>query len=222
MESIKTFMVAGGPVVAILLLFSVVAVTVIAIKLWQFWSIRGTGSQSIALALQHIENGDRAQAMLLTGDRRNPRDDIIARSLRLLDKPHFTLEEVRDEVTRAARAHIVTLGSQLRILEVIAVVAPLLGLFGTVLGMIAAFQAMAAAGSQVNPAVLSSGIWEALLTTAVGLAVAIPASLFNSGFERFVETTAARISDDIGRIFTAHADHRSTGDARKGAAVHKA
>ncbi|KJS07354.1 MAG: hypothetical protein VR73_09000 [Gammaproteobacteria bacterium BRH_c0] len=221
MASINMFLEAGGPVVAILLAFSVVAVTVIAIKLWQFWSVRGTGNQSIRLALEHIESGDRAQALLLAGDRSNPRADIIARSLRLLEKPHLSQEEIQAEITRAARAHIASLGSQLRILEVIAVVAPLLGLFGTVLGMIAAFQAMAAAGSQVNPAVLSSGIWEALLTTAVGLAVAIPASLFNSGFERFVENTAAQMSDDIGRIFTAHAEHRS-GEARKGPAIHKA
>jgi biopolymer transport protein ExbB len=53
----------------------------------------------------------------------------------------------------------------------------LLGLFGTVLGMVEAFRQLELAGSQVDPAVLSGGIWQALLTTAVGLAVAIPAVL---------------------------------------------
>ena len=83
---------------------------------------------------------------------------------------------VREEVARLAGDRLEGLRAYLRPLEVIAGVAPLLGLFGTVLGMISAFQQLEQAGSQVNPAVLSGGIWEALLTTAVGLAVAILAS----------------------------------------------
>ena len=61
-------------------------------------------------------------------------------------------------------------------------VAPLLGLLGTVFGMIDAFQQMEMAGNNINPSTLSGGIWEALLTTAVGLSVAIPTVLFESYF----------------------------------------
>lgn len=61
--------------------------------------------------------------------------------------------------------------------------APLLGLFGTVLGMISAFQALQEAGSQVDPSILAGGIWVALLTTAVGLAVAMPTSVVLSWLE---------------------------------------
>ena len=60
-------------------------------------------------------------------------------------------------------------------LSVIAQVAPLLGLLGTVTGMIQAFQQIQDLQGQVNPAVLAGGIWEALITTAAGLTVAIPA-----------------------------------------------
>lgn len=221
MESISKFIVVGGPVVVILLMFSLVAVAIIALKLWQLWSLRGSGAKSVAKALAHIEAGDRAQALLLAGDRRNPRADMIVRSLHLLEKHHLSAEEIREEITRAARSHINAQSSHLRVLEVIAVVAPLLGLLGTVLGIISAFQAMQAAGTRIDPAVLSGGIWEALLTTALGLSVAIPASLANSWFERRVETSANRITDDIGRIFSAHADHRAT-DGRKLATPHKA
>lgn len=65
----------------------------------------------------------------------------------------------------------------LRYLDNVAQLAPLLGLFGTVLGMIEAFQALQDAGSQVDPSVLAGGIWVALLTTAVGLVVAMPTSV---------------------------------------------
>ena len=70
-----------------------------------------------------------------------------------------------------------------RFLDTVAQVAPLLGLFGTVLGMIEAFQALQSAGSQVDPSLLAGGIWVALLTTAAGLAVAMPASVVLSWFE---------------------------------------
>ena len=97
-------------------------------------------------------------------------------------------------------------------LEVIAITAPLIGLFGTVLGMIEAFKAMEMAGSQVNPAVLSGGIWKALLTTAVGLAVAIPANLMNTWFERRNEKLAAVLSDDIGQLVKASYQVSETAD----------
>jgi biopolymer transport protein ExbB len=65
----------------------------------------------------------------------------------------------------------------------VAQVAPLLGLFGTVLGMIEAFQGLQQAGAAVDPSALAGGIWVALLTTAVGLVVAMPASLLLTWFD---------------------------------------
>ncbi len=70
-----------------------------------------------------------------------------------------------------------------RLLDAVVQVAPLLGLFGTVLGMIEAFQALQDAGSQVDPSILAGGIWVALLTTAVGLVVAMPTSAVLNWFE---------------------------------------
>ena len=70
-----------------------------------------------------------------------------------------------------------------RLLDTIAQLAPLLGLFGTVLGMIQAFQSLQQAGSSVDPSLLAGGIWVALLTTAVGLAVAMPTSMILAWLE---------------------------------------
>ena len=58
-----------------------------------------------------------------------------------------------------------------------------MGLFGTVLGMIDAFRALQNAGTSVDPSLLAGGIWVALLTTAAGLAVAMPTSLILNWFE---------------------------------------
>lgn len=75
-----------------------------------------------------------------------------------------------------------------RLLDSVAQLAPLLGLFGTVLGMIEAFRALQDAGSQVDPSILAGGIWVALLTTAVGLVVAMPTALVLSWLEQRMET----------------------------------
>jgi biopolymer transport protein ExbB len=89
-------------------------------------------------------------------------------------------------------------------LEVIAALSPLLGLFGTVLGMIKAFQKLELAGSNVDPSILSGGIWEALLTTAIGLAVAIPAVLLVNYFDRIIDRTRHQMEDAATQIFVAN------------------
>ncbi|MEM9754801.1 MAG: MotA/TolQ/ExbB proton channel family protein, partial [Pseudomonadota bacterium] len=88
-----------------------------------------------------------------------------------------------------------------RLLDSIAQVAPLLGLFGTVLGMIDAFQALQDAGAQVDPSVLAGGIWVALLTTAVGLGVAMPTSLILTWLETRVDADRAFAERMLGRLF---------------------
>jgi biopolymer transport protein ExbB len=75
---------------------------------------------------------------------------------------------------------------RLPVLASIAALAPLLGLFGTVLGMIEVFQKLAALGGRADVALLSGGIWVALLTTAFGLLVAIPSLLAHHYFSRLV------------------------------------
>lgn len=66
----------------------------------------------------------------------------------------------------------------LHIMELIGRIAPMLGLSGTVIGMVSAFQAVASVKGAVDPALLAGGIWESLLTTVAGLFVGIPALIF--------------------------------------------
>jgi biopolymer transport protein ExbB len=111
-------------------------------------------------------------------------------------------ELLREETTRLAIGHLENLRSHLRGLEVIGTLAPLLGLLGTVLGMITAFQQMESAGSQVDPSILSGGIWEALLTTAVGLIVAIPVIMALNWLERVVDRFRHRMEDALTQVYT--------------------
>ena len=87
-------------------------------------------------------------------------------------------------------------------MQVIATIAPLLGLLGTVFGMIEAFQQMEMAGKNVDPSILSGGIWEALLTTAVGLSVAIPIVVFESYFRNIIENFKNNIESAVTKVLT--------------------
>jgi len=109
---------------------------------------------------------------------------------------------IREEVMRIAKRQLALLKSHLRILEVIASLSPLLGLLGTVLGMITAFQQLQHAGTQVDPSVLSGGIWEALLTTAAGLMVAIPTVIALNYLEHKIERFKLALEDLMTQVFT--------------------
>ena len=203
------FLSAGGPVIGLLACLSVGALTVILVKLWQ-WRRQRPWPRNIAeQALANLEYGEQALAISLLQGQRNYQAQLISHTLQLLETGTLSIEEVKNESRRLARLFVAKLDSYVRILEVIASLAPLLGLFGTVLGMIDAFQAMEAAGTQVNPSVLSGGIWKALLTTAAGLAIAIPVSMVNSWFERRVEVEATTMLDGLERIFTLEAERRA-------------
>jgi biopolymer transport protein ExbB len=107
------------------------------------------------------------------------------------------------EVGRVARAELAQAGRGLRGLELAATIGPLLGLLGTVTGMIAAFQALQTAGANADPATLAGGIWEALLTTAAGMAVAIPASIALAWFDGIIDRLRHDLEDAASRILLA-------------------
>ena len=112
-------------------------------------------------------------------------------------------DTIKEEVTRVAGLELDNLRSGLRLLALIANLSPLIGLLGTVLGMIRAFQALEAAGSRVDPSILSGGIWIALLTTAAGLIVAIPAAAAHNWMEGVVYRSQRAMEDAVTRVFTA-------------------
>ena len=92
------------------------------------------------------------------------------------------------------------MGKNLRGLGIIGHISPLLGLLGTVAGMIEAFITIEELGGRVDASVLAGGIWEALITTAFGLSVAIPAIVFYHYFEGRVDDIAAQMKDAASEI----------------------
>lgn len=192
----------GGPVVLLLAMMSVVAASILIAKLLQF-SVLGIGHRKkLYDSLSDWRKGHlQAATQTLKKLPRHPVARVMDAAMHGLqsDRSEAT---VREEVTRIARNHIEHLRGWLRVLELIATLSPLLGLLGTVIGMIEAFRQLESAGNQVDPALLSSGIWQALLTTAVGLVVAIPALVAHQWLERKVERCAHTMEDCTTRVFT--------------------
>jgi len=186
---------AGGPVVAILLVMSVLALHFAAARIGE----RRAAREAVAA----YRAGRTDEALALARRSQSPTARLAAHAIAAQQRPDARTEGVREEVMSLGADTLESLRSYLRPLEVIAALAPLLGLFGTVLGMIEAFQELEAAGSRVNPAALSGGIWEALLTTAVGLSVAIPAVAVHSWLDRRIERVAHDMDMIAAQIFTA-------------------
>jgi len=199
---LQDLLAAGGPVVLVLGLLSVVALAIVLLKLWQFHRLQLDRLGPVQTALQHRRLGaDRAAADAVAGSVQ-PVAHLVAIALSGLQRPGVEPALLREELARVASVQLERLRSHLRALEIIGTLSPLLGLLGTVLGMIDAFQQLQAAGSQVDPAILSGGIWQALLTTAVGLSVAIPVVLAHAWLERRVERSGHQMEDAVTQVFT--------------------
>lgn len=194
------FLQTGGPVVWILCLFSLFALTLSLLKLWQFsvYQVEAKKDLTLALSLWRQAHADQAIEALNT---KRPVSFVTAYAMKGVLKKSSE-PRLKEEIERLADNKIQELKAYLRPMEVIATLSPLLGLLGTVLGMIVAFQNMESAGSQVDPSVLSGGIWQALLTTAVGLAVAIPVVAIHAMFERKVERVIHLMNDAVTQVFT--------------------
>ncbi len=92
-------------------------------------------------------------------------------------------DRAREVAAHSALETLNTLSKNLRFLETVAQAAPMLGLLGTVVGMISAFGELSAKGGAIDPSALAAGIWVALIATAAGLSVGIPVYFVSMWFE---------------------------------------
>lgn len=198
-NQISSFLNIGGPVVWILGLFSIFVLGIVIFKLWQLVILRPENIKLVNKSLDLWKQNKKEYA-LETLNKKHSISNIVHIAMNGI-KNNTNTKTLKDQLKKEANKLINELNSYLRPLEVIANISPLLGLMGTVLGMIIAFQQMELAGSDVNPSVLSGGIWQALLTTAVGLAVAIPTAMAHSWFERKIERVSFALNDAITEVF---------------------
>lgn len=199
MAGVTGLLMQGGPVIWVLLVMSLGSVALIVARgLALRGSLSGAAARGAALELWAAGDGAGALAALAPG--RSPADRMLQHGMTALAQgtPRGAVES--DLVWRG-NAELARLGRHLRVLDLVAMTGPLLGLLGTVLGMIVAFQTLALAEGAANAGMLAGGIWQALLTTAAGLLVAIPAAVASALYGARVEAVAQEIEAAAGRLF---------------------
>lgn len=171
-----TLLDRGGLILVLILVLSIIAVVIIVERLLFFRRIRGDEDTIIQRLRSTLEKGHYDEALSICENNPSP----VANLMKVgIEKRDHSQETIKAAITDAANLEIPRMERYLSFLGTIAHISPLLGLLGTVTGNIRAFGVLgdfAAAGG--NPALLAQGISEALVTTAAGLIVAIPAIIF--------------------------------------------
>jgi biopolymer transport protein ExbB len=171
LDSLFDMIIGGGPVMIPIALCSVIALAY-SVERWVRLTPFKLGGKSFARELiAGLRDGGRERGLALCQGKRTPLARIMGTALERWDKPFL---EVEKAVEDAGAREVRHLAVNLRPLIVVAAIAPLLGLLGTVWGMIQAFSTIAMRDGLGKPEMLASGISQALITTAAGLAIAIP------------------------------------------------
>jgi biopolymer transport protein ExbB len=201
---VKRLVALGGALVIVQLTVSVLGLAIVMFKGMQFLGVRDGQLRALHKAIDTWEGGDvkKGQEMIKRNGLGFAKD--VEYALKRLRPDNVEL--VREELYRRARVFLQPLHDHLPTIEIIYYIAPLLGLLGTVTGIIASFQALEASGAANDAAKLAGGIWEALLCTGVGLSMAIPFAVLHSLLETRLNHIVAGVEDVIARVFTTELD----------------
>jgi len=175
---------AGGWLMLPIVLASMLAVAIILERAWTLRTSRVSPPDLLARVWQWIRNNELDAGKLKQLRADSPLGEILAAGL--LNSKHG--RDIMKESIEESGSHVVhDLEKYLSLLGTIAVISPLLGLLGTVVGIIEAFMAVTANGLN-DPSMLAGGISKALITTAGGMVVAIPAMVMHRWFTRHIQT----------------------------------
>lgn len=190
----------GGPVLVVLFLISIVATSITIFKALQFARLGVGRRRVLRQAMTYWHAGEKAKAYHLVTNDRSPVSAVVAAAMNSLGHNPRDVNTARQVATQSAMDLLIVLSRHLRVIESVVQAAPMLGLLGTVVGMIEAFGKVSQGGGAADPAALANGIWIALTTTAMGLAVAIPFYFISVWLEARVEGERAAMDAVIAEV----------------------
>ncbi len=183
---------AGGWIMFPIVLCSIAALAICVERGWSLRRTRITPKHLVAQVWTWIKNNQLDKGKLRTLKASSPLGEILAAGL--VNHVHGR-ETMKESIQDAGRHAVLTLERYLNTLGTIAQVTPLLGLLGTVIGMIRVFTVITIQGTG-DPTALAEGISEALVTTATGLTIGIPALIFHRHYERRVEELVTEMEQE--------------------------
>ena len=188
--------IKGGPVMVPIIIGSVVGLALFLERLWTLRRERVIPPDFQRRLRTLLRERKLSEAEVLCQENGSALANVVHAGLRHAGEAKSVIKE---EVTDVGRREVAHLERYVEFLGTIAAVEPLMGLLGTVTGLIGAFQqveVLAQKGGGVNPGALAAGIWEALITTAAGLVVAIPAYLGYRYLQARVNTLVVEMEED--------------------------
>lgn len=199
---VRLLFLGGWSMVPIVLL-SILMVAIVWERFRALRRAKGDPETLTRSVSDYVHNGDIAGAKAYCRDQNTPAARIVQRGLERLGRP---IGEIKETVQEAGRRETYDLEKRMDLLASVAAIAPMLGFLGTVTGMIGAFRQIQRYEGLVNPSLLAGGIWEALVTTAAGLAVGLLAlfayNLLVSRIARLVNGLERASSDFIDLLQT--------------------
>jgi biopolymer transport protein ExbB len=190
---------SGGWLMAPLILCSIVAVAIVAERLWTLQTQRVAPEHLAAQVWNWLKSGELDEDRLQALRAGSPLGRILAAGL---EHRHAKRDVMNEAIEDTGRHVVHELDRYLIMLGTIATISPLLGLLGTVLGIMRVFAAISSSGLG-NPAALAGGISEALITTAAGLAVAIPAYILHRYLRGKVDDLVVRMERETVHLMNA-------------------
>lgn len=191
---------SGGPAMYPILAISVAGVAVILERAYYFLTHeRHDGELLIKHLEEYIQKGDKEGAIEVCSKFKNTSSkvmEVILKNYQICDIKGCNFEFLEEKARECSLKQLPKLEKNMWILGIAANVTPLLGLLGTVAGMIGAFKAIATHGTG-DPTVLAYGISQALVTTASGLTVAIPALIFYNYYQKKIEKSMMDMETNV-------------------------
>lgn len=204
------FLQKGGPLMGLLLAASVLAAAVFVERLLYLRRVEVPVDDFLRGLANLVRRGQLGEAQLECRGLAVPVARVVHAAILRHDQPRADLKEI---VQEAGQLEVPRLERHLDLLAMIAQTAPLVGLLGTVTGMIRAFMAVNAGGGNVSAGALSAGIYTSLLTTAAGLVVAIPAGVAHSYLSARVDRLMRELERAGIEIVNVLMDHRPAAPA---------
>ncbi|MCG3172910.1 MAG: hypothetical protein GMKNLPBB_01082 [Myxococcota bacterium] len=159
-----------------ILIASILAAAIFLERIWSLRQSRTIPQAFLKRLRSLLERGQCSEALAACEENDSALARIIAAAIRNREQGR---EKMREAVELSGRVEVAMLERFVSVVSIVANLEPLLGLLGTVLGLITAFQSIEKAGVMGDPTVVARGVWEALLTTAAGLFAAIPAYIMH-------------------------------------------
>jgi biopolymer transport protein ExbB len=196
---------AGGWLMVPILLCSIIAMAIIAERFWTLQTKRIAPKNLVVQVWQWAKSGHLTEERIRALRKGSPLGRILAAGLA---NRHLDREMMKEGIEDVGRHVIHDLERYLNALGTIASITPLLGLLGTVIGMIKVFSVITTQGIG-DPGVLAGGISEALITTAAGLTVAIPSLMFHRYFRGRVDELVVTMEQEALKMVEALHDKSS-------------